>query len=207
MFASVIQGHVSDAAALRRQSDRWMDTLSAGAEGWLGTTQGVTGDGTYVAVVRFESEAAALASNNRPEVGEWFNETAKLFDGDITFRDCQEVDLLLGGDSDIARFVQVIEGRADRGALRAATAQLETLLPRTRPEILGGLVAWHGDGEFIQLVYFSDEAAAREGEARTLSPEDAEVRDRLLGRLQVTRFLDLPDPWFLSPGWTGTDGP
>jgi hypothetical protein len=33
-----------------------------------------------------------------------------------------------------------------------------------RPDVIGGIVARYGDGEFTQAVYFTSEAAARENE-------------------------------------------
>ena len=55
MFAQVIQGQVGDAAALRGAIDRWVQNVSPGAIGWLGSTGGVTEDGRFIAIVRFES--------------------------------------------------------------------------------------------------------------------------------------------------------
>jgi hypothetical protein len=46
MFVQVIQGHVSDAAQVRAQLDRWVEEVAPGAVGWLGSTSGVTDDGT-----------------------------------------------------------------------------------------------------------------------------------------------------------------
>jgi hypothetical protein len=48
MFVQVIQGHVSDAALVRAQLDRWAQEVAPGAVGWLGSTSGVTDDGTLI---------------------------------------------------------------------------------------------------------------------------------------------------------------
>ena len=66
MFVQVIQGKVSDAAAVRARMDTWMKELAAGADGWLGSTAGVTDDGDFVALARFESEEAARRNSDRP---------------------------------------------------------------------------------------------------------------------------------------------
>jgi hypothetical protein len=201
MFAQVIQGRTADAAALRRRGDDWVRELGPGATGWLGATGGVTDEGDAIMVVRFESEEAARANSDRPEQGAWWAETAKLYEGEVTFHDCHQVDLFLGGGTDDAGFVQVIQGRGDREPLQAAAGELETFLRRTRPDVLGGIIAWHGDGTFTQTVYFPDEASARAGEAQELSPEDAEFSRRFLGQIEMTRFFDLRDPWIVSaPG-------
>ncbi len=67
MFVQVITGRTSKAAELRAAFDRWMTELSPGAKGWLGSTAGVTEDGRFVALARFESEAAAQRNSDRPE--------------------------------------------------------------------------------------------------------------------------------------------
>src|SRR3954452_2468637 len=109
MFIQVIQGTVNDAEHLRRQLAKWRSDVKPGAAGYLGTTGGVTDDGRSIAMVRFESEDAARAHSVRPEQGAWWNETAKAFSGDVTFRDCHDVDTMLGGGSNDAGFVQVIQ--------------------------------------------------------------------------------------------------
>ena len=45
MFVQVISGRVRDAEQLRTRMDRWIAELSPNAEGWLGSTTGVTADG------------------------------------------------------------------------------------------------------------------------------------------------------------------
>ena len=79
------------------------------------------------------------------------------------------------GGSDDAGFVQVMEGRVtdrvprremvqDDGGGRPADA---------RTDVLGGQSVLHRDDRFTTVVYFVDEAAAREGERQEPSPEDA----------------------------------
>ena len=118
MFVQVIQGKVSDPAAVRAAFERWVDELGGGAEGWLGSTTGVTADGTFVALARFESEEAARRNSDRPEQGGWWQETSKLFAGEPTFQDSTRVAVDTYGDPDQAGFVQVMQGRTtdpDRG--------------------------------------------------------------------------------------------
>lgn len=55
---------------MHQLSDEWREKLAPGAEGWLGGTYGVTDDGEFVAVVRFESREAATKNSARPEQGE-----------------------------------------------------------------------------------------------------------------------------------------
>ena len=74
MFVQVIQAQVSDAAAVREAMERWAQELAPGAEGWLGTTAGVTDDGRFIALARFDSAQAARRNSDRPEQGEWWDQ-------------------------------------------------------------------------------------------------------------------------------------
>ena len=86
MFVQVIQGQVSDAGQARAAMDRWTKELAPGAEGWLGSTAGVTEEGWLVALARFESEEAAQRNSDRPEQDAWWSETATLFTGPVAFQ-------------------------------------------------------------------------------------------------------------------------
>ena len=116
MFVQVIKGQVSDAAEVRSAMNQWMQDLRPDAIGWLGTTAGVTGDGTCFALARFQSHDAAKRNSERPEQDQWWTETARLFSGDVTFQETEGVVTWMGGGSDEAGFVQVMEGRVlDQG--------------------------------------------------------------------------------------------
>ena len=199
MFVQVIRGRLADPDRARRQLDRWVEELSPGAEGWLGSTGGAADDGRFVEVVRFESEEAARRNSERPEQGEWWAETAACFEGDAAFDESREVDLVMGGGSDDAGFVQVIRGRvSDVDRFRSINARSERLLRERRPDFLGGVVAWHEGGRFTETAYFSSEDAAREGEAK----DDPELRgffEEYLSVLEDAEYLDLRDPWLHSP--------
>lgn len=199
MFVQAIEGRAKDAQGLRSQLEKWGRELSPGANGWLGSTGGVADDGTFIGVVRFESEAAAQANSDRPEQGAWWEETKGYFDGDVTFLNCPTVDVFGAGGSDDAGFVQVMQGRADRDQVVASMSGVEEILQRVRPDVIGGIAAWPGDGTFTQVVYFTSEAEAREREKAELSAEDAEAMQRSVGTMQVERFVDLREPWFNSP--------
>ena len=199
MFVQVMEGRVGDVEGLRAQVERWRAELAPGASGFLGTTAGATADGNFIAVVRFESEEAARANSDRPEQGEWWAATAAKFDGDVTFTDCPEVDTFGAGGSDEAGFVQVIKGRADRAALAPVAAETEEILQRTRPDVIGGIVAWPGDGTFIQTVYFTSEEDARTNERREpATDEEREAWERMSGLMQMDAFIDISDPWLYS---------
>jgi len=201
MFAQVIQGQVADAAEARQAFDRWVEELAPGATGWLGSTAGVTGDGTLIAVARFESEDAARRNSDRPEQGEWWAQTAKLFTGEPTFRDSTQVDVDTAGDPDQATFVQVIQGRtSDPARARELMTQDEEKWAGFRPDILGSLSIGHEGGAYTMVLYFTSEADAREGEQKVPPPEMGQQMEEM-GKLEVGEptFLDLTTPWLHSP--------
>jgi hypothetical protein len=194
MFVQVIQGKVGDLELYRRQGDAWLRDLKPGAAGYLGSTGGVSPDGVGITIARFESEEAAQANSGRVEQGNWWNETAKAYDGEPTFHDCREVDTLLDGGSNDAGFVQVIQGRVrDQAAMRARTEAFVEQLKEKRHDILGIVVAWHGDGGgFTQAVYFKSQDAARAGESET---ENDDLRDEFLSSFDgPPSFIDLSEP-------------
>ncbi|HSV66461.1 MAG TPA: hypothetical protein VLJ59_11220 [Mycobacteriales bacterium] len=128
MFVQVVQGRVSDAAEVRAALDRWFEELAPGTTGWLGTTAGVSDDGVFVALARFESEDAARRGGDRPEQHQWRMEVAKLFSGEVTYHDCRQVVTFGRGGSDDAGFVQVIQGRVrDVDRMRALNEQFQSV--------------------------------------------------------------------------------
>ena len=196
MFIQVIQSSTKDADGLRRQFDRWAQEIGSGAKGYLGTTGGVAEDGTAIFLARFETEEAARANSERPEQGSWWDETAKYFDGEVTFRDCTDVDTTLKGGSDSAGFVQVMQGRVkDRTRLQGLEAEFMPKLAETRPDLIGTIRAWDGD-LFTEAIYFTSEAEAREGEKQMANGDDFAEFESLLDDM---RYIDLKDPWLRSP--------
>ena len=151
MYIQVIQGRCNDADRLKKQLDLWEQTIADGADGWLGSTSGVTDDGTSIAVVRFESRAQADANSARPEQDAWWRETSGCFDGEPSFTDYDDAFEWLGGGSDDAGFVQVMRGKVGNAdGFRTFSRQPMDGLQEMRPEILGGTVAIADDGDFTQ---------------------------------------------------------
>jgi hypothetical protein len=181
--------------------NRWLDETAPGAIGWLGTTAGVTDDGKFVGLARFESEDAARRNSERPEQDQWWRETAKLFTGEVTFHDCPEVVQMGPGGADDAGFVQVIEGRVrDMDRWRQLGERWDSTGTDFRPDVIGGVLAMHGDGGYTNAVYFTSEAAAREGEQKEM-PEDMKAmweEEMALHEGELT-YYDLREPWLASP--------
>jgi hypothetical protein len=198
MFIQVIQGKVADQAGLVAAEDRWKRECAPGAGGWLGSTSGITDDGTFVAVVRFESEEAARRNSERPEQDAWWNETRACFDGDVTFLESSDVTTWLAGGSDDAGFVQVIQGHlADPDRMRSLMERFSDQMHELRPDVIGGTVAVRDGGAYVQTVYFTSEAEARENEK---VPPPPEIAAAMAEEMHDARFYDLHHPSMMSPG-------
>jgi hypothetical protein len=200
MFIQVIQAKVKDEAGLRSTLDRWQEELQPGATGYLGTTAGITGDGTFIALARFESADAARANSERPEQGEWWAKVEATFDGPADFMDADNVQTWLDGGSDDAGFVQIMRGRSEDVARMHELFNSHTdELRKARPEIIGGLMLDGGDGRYVDAIYFTSEKEAREGEANE-PPEDvrADMEEGMKLMGEVTYF-DLKEPMLISP--------
>jgi len=199
VFVQVIQAKTSDADALKGQLDRWLEEVAPGAEGYLGTTAGVTADDEFIALTRFESQEAARANSDRSEQGSWWEETSKHLEGDVTFRDCDDVETPLEGGSDDAGFVQVMQGRVtDRDRFSSIQEELRKNLQEERPEVLGMVEAWDDD-TVTTAVYFASEHTAREGEGKAVPEEVRQKLEEMRSLAEDVTYFDLEDPWLLSP--------
>jgi len=201
VFVQGIQGQVSDAEQARAALDRWVQELAPGATGWLGSTAGVTEDGRFIALARFESEEAARRNSDRPEQDRWWTETSKLFTGQATFQDSRDVVVDVNGDPDEAGFVQVMQGRgSDPARARELMGQDASEWAAFRPDIIGSVAVEHDGGAYTMALYFTSEAAAREGERKEPPPElKAQMEEMEALSIGVPEFFDLKQPWLHSP--------
>jgi len=201
MFVQVIRGRVADPESIHAAFDAWSRQLAPDAPGWLGSAAGVTEDGRFVALARFESEDAARRNEHRPEQGQWWQETSKLFSGDVTFSDSDDVVADVHGDPNNAGFLQVMQGRGtDPERAKELMAQNPDEWAEFRPDVIGSLAMGHDGGAYTMATYFSSERAAREGERKDLPPE-LKLQMEEMNKLSVgeTEFLDLREPWLYSP--------
>jgi hypothetical protein len=197
MFLQIIEGKVGDADLLMKQMKAWSTDVKPGAIGFLGSTGGITDDGTAIVVARFESADAATQNAHRPEQDAWWQRTAPAFVGEPTFTDCHEVDAFLGGGSDSAGFVQIMKGKTtDQDKLRSMGKEMEEMLPKVRPDVLGGVIGWPGDRRFVQVIYFTSESEARQGESQDAESGGGAPDDWSALMDGEMTFLDLHDPEF-----------
>jgi hypothetical protein len=200
MFIQVIQGRVSNPDGVRAALDRWKAELAPGAEGWLGSTGGLTDDGRFIALARFSSEELARRNSDRPEQGAWWDEMSKHL-SEAAFHDSARVHLYQGGGSDQAGFVQVIQGHTeDMERLGELGRAQEQAMAEQAPHVLGMTISEHADrpGDFTQAVYFTSEEEARRRERERPAESDPGMQE-ILGMMTDLRYYDLRDPWLDSP--------
>ena len=201
MFVQVVQGQVSDAGQVKAAMERWLKELAPGADGWLGSTAGVTDAGWLVALARFESEEAAQRNSDRPEQDAWWSETAALFTGPVAFQNSTHVTADMRGNPDSAGFVQIMQGIGkDPDRAKELMENDPTDWETFRPEIIGTMSIQHDGGAWTMAIYFTSEAAAREGEQKEPPAEVqemmAELNELMIGE---PTFADLKNPWLYSP--------
>ncbi len=197
MFVQIIEGKVADKEGLRRRLETWQADLRPGATGYLGSTGGVTDDGRSLAIVRFESAAAAKANNDRAEQGAWWAETEKYFDGPVSFTSSEDVEQFLAGGSNSAGFVQVMKTPdiPDRAIVKNADRLFEQHAATWRPDLIGGIRVWTSDHSTVEVNYFTSEADARANEATEPPAELAELMTQFGELMANTEYIDLRDPW------------
>jgi hypothetical protein len=200
MFIQVIHGKVKDEAGLQRCMDRWDRELAPGAIGYLGTTAGVCDDGTFIALARFESPELAMRNSDRPEQTAWWAETTACFDGDVSVMDCPDARPWLGGGSDDAGFVQIMEGHSpDVRRMHEIMERAGEQIHEMRPEIIGAMLAEATDGHYVDAIYFTSEAEAREREMMDMPAELRSVFDEEMRLMGEVVYFDLHHPMLVTP--------
>jgi hypothetical protein len=191
---------VSDPPAVTGTFRRWSDELAPGAEGWLGTTGGVTDAGELFIMVRFESEEAARANSERPEQHRFWTETSQLFSTEPRFQNSTDVTVDTSGDPDTAGFAQVMTGQVTDPELARKLMAEQPDMRELRPDILGSVTVNHEDGKWTMVIYFKTEAEARAGEAKEMPAEAKEAMEAMMAiSVGQPEYLDLRTPWLDSP--------
>jgi hypothetical protein len=199
MFVQVIRGKITDAAAVGSALDRWERDVAPSAKGFLGSTGGVTDDGTLLAVVRFESSDAAERNSNRPEQQAWWEEMSGLFAGEPIFYDCSTVDGHMAGGADDAGFVQVTMCRvSDVPEARKFGAKFAEIASNVRPDMIGFVDAFTADGKCVTTSYFHSEEATREAEKAEMPAEHQAVFEGFRALVSDFEYFDLRNPRLFS---------
>jgi hypothetical protein len=200
MFVQIIQAKVKDADGVRNAMETWKSEVGPKAQGWLGTTAGITSNKELVAVARFESEEIAMKNSDRPEQSKWWENFSQNLEGEATFFNSSGVSLSGTGGSDNAGFVQVMQGKVnDIEKAKALDARMEQEMPNKRPDVIGSLTAYQEDGTFYSVIYFTSLEEARQGEKEMTEnppPEMEEWGSLMAGEM---KFYDLEEPVLESP--------
>lgn|GEM_PF-199387 len=190
MFVQVVRAPAVDPTPLLEQVARLPAMLSTDPAGFLGLSAGISDDGDFVAVARF----------TQPGGGGWWAALEPWLAGPADVRASSDVELLLGGGSDQAGFVEVIEGRtSDRARFMELERQLEPRLAADRPDFLGSQIVWWTDGSWLEVAYFTSEDDVRAGDALPVAPEVEELTAAWEDVARPSAQSDLADP-YLSTG-------
>lgn len=193
MDVLVINAQAERTEALREAWTTWTAGLARSAPGYLGATAGVGASGDFVSMLRL---GPGRDARDPTQAGGW-DSVAGCLSG-VTVRRSTRTDVWNRGGADDAGFVQIREGvSSDPDRLRHLyVVEQPVRMGPHRPEVLGGMFAWHGDAGFTLSAYFTSEEAARGGEQlEEFAPFFADI-DAVMG--EVT-YLDLSDPWLASP--------
>jgi hypothetical protein len=200
VFVQVVLGRAADAAAVRRQWDRWATDLAPGAAEFVGATGGVTTDRRVVFITRFESEHAARANTERPEQDRWWRETVTGALADPEVLETADATLHGGEGWEAALFVQVMRAQVrDRRRFEAIEDEITPWFMQLRPDLLAAYRAWFPDGSVAAIDYFTSEAEARTGEQKEMPDVLGERFREWMSLLDEVEWFDLADPWTATP--------
>lgn len=191
MFVHLLLGNVSDREGVRGHWDQWHEHEAAATAGWLGSVGGVTADGRLVLVAFSESAG---------EPPEWWSAVESNLHGPPTVLATADVTAQTIKDAGGAGFVQLMRAAVrDRGHFEATEDRIGPAFVELRPDFLAGYRLWFEDGTLVALDYFSSEAAARAGEAKSLPDDLAAGFREWQSLLADVEWYDLTDPWLALP--------
>lgn len=200
MFVHAIRFAAPDPGLVKETFETWGREVAPGAAGWLGSTAGITPDGTFVRVARWESAEAFTANAERPETKAWSERADATPTGAPDVFPCPVTYQRLEGCSDDAGFVQVIIGRTgDAEALLALERDFESAASSFPPAVMGSVLGVTADGRFVETVYFTSEAEARVFERSERPAELRALFDKLQTLTSDATYHDLANPWLVSP--------
>ncbi len=199
MFVIKVEARTSRAEDVRRQVLTWPSDVGVLASGWLGITSGVSAAGEWIFLNRFLSQEAAWTTSDLPEYGTWWKACRRYLDGSPDFLESTNVLGILGGGSDAAGSVMIIDGTASHSVVRDGLRRLESLAKQEQTGLMGGIVSLHDRKRFTEVLYLSDNAASV-AQRRTPSPPLSEHIDDLVTSVVKGRAVTLSEAWMSSPG-------
>lgn len=190
MFAEVVHGTDGEAAAVREAWTRTLAAIEGEGTGWLGATSGRAADGTFVAVLCFETEEMSRITMDRlAEASAWDRLAATA--GGLTFRECPHVRAFAAGGDEKIEAVEVTQGMVNDVSRVAAAFHKARLA-----DAAAGLLCWDDAGFACSMLYLRTARAAGQATSLTIAGPSA------LRREAATLFAepqehDLSDPWSL----------
>jgi len=124
---------------------------------------------------------------------------SECFAGEVTFLDCDDVAEWMGGGSDEAGFVQVMEGHSpDVARMHALMGAHADEVHTARPEIIGGLMMDAGEGRWVDAIYLTSEDAARRGEQQEMPAAMRAEFEEGMRLMDDVSYFDLHHPTLVS---------
>ncbi len=178
MFIELVHGRVGERPNLR---GRWVPTLTSIADaalGWFGATSGLARDGTFLAMLAFDSEESArITMDGLHDRGAW-DELASLV-MDLTFRECPNVLASNLRDTGDTHLVHVTQGFADEVGRVVPLFERMMDAGGSQRGVSGSLLCWD-DAGFTSIALYLD----------TVEGQDRTVPDRV--RREAATVLEQP---------------
>lgn len=84
----------------------------------------------------------------------------------------------------------------DRPAqLISRMGEFEALMREHRPDFMGDVTVLHDGGTYTDIIYFTSEAEAREGEQKPMPAEAQRMFEEFMATMPIDEYLDLKEPW------------
>jgi hypothetical protein len=198
MFVFTVECRTTAADIAHEHVRRWHADVEARAVGWLGNTAGVSTDGDFIMLLRFESEEAAYITSDLPEYEQWWRTFASFLDTKPVFKGSTSVMGILSGGSDDATAVRITKGHSEATRLRDSIRRLESLTPEERATIIGGIVAWHDRDRFTEALYLTSQDLPRFRQRRTARTPLSRFLDDHEAIILDRSEMDLYRPWLVS---------
>ena len=204
MFVQVIQGHVSDAGKVRAQLDKWVTEVAKGASaGWGAPVASPTtaGSSPWCASSRRRPRNGTATDRNRPRGGARCRLCSPMSPSSTTAQGSTSTPRATRRRPASSRSCKAARATPERA--RELMDNDPTDWSAFRPEILGTTSVGHDSDAWTMAIYFTSEAAAREGEQKPPPPE-MEAMMKEMDALSVGEpvYFDLRDPWLRSPRLT-----
>jgi hypothetical protein len=199
MFVLKVEARTTKADALRKHVLTWPTEVGKRATGWLGNTAGVSPEGDFILLMRFVSEEAAWITMDLPENTRWWQVCGRHLDTKPVFTGSTDVTAILSGGSDDAAAVRITRGRADTNRFRDSLSQLETLAAKERTDVIGGIVAWHDEERFTEVLYLKSKDFATSRQVAAAAAPLRRLIDDHQAAMTDPAVLDLTEPWLMSP--------